>query len=68
MLYLPADCAHGYQTLVDDTEVFYMVSDVYVPESGRGFRWNDPAFGIEWPSAEILNINKRDREYPDFEL
>jgi dTDP-4-dehydrorhamnose 3,5-epimerase len=45
-----------------------MVSDVYVPESGRGFRWNDPAFGIEWPSVEIININKRDREYPDFEL
>src|SRR5438552_81234 len=40
MLYLPVECGHGYQTLVDDTEVFYMVSEVYVPERGRGFRWN----------------------------
>lgn len=68
MLYLPADCAHGYQTLVDDTEVFYMVSEVYVPQSGRGFRWNDPAFGIDWPNADARVLNKRDQDYPDFTL
>lgn len=68
MLYLPGDCAHGYQTLVDDTEVFYLVSEVYVPESGRGFRWNDPVFGIKWPDMGARVLNKRDQEYPDFTL
>jgi len=66
MLYLPDDCGHGFQTLVDDTEVFYMVSRPYVPESGRGFRWDDPAFGIAWPGAGELLVIQRDREYPDF--
>lgn len=66
MLYLPADCGHGYQTLVDNTEVFYMVSAVYVPESGRGFRWDDPAFGIEWPDVGERVVNERDQKYPDF--
>jgi dTDP-4-dehydrorhamnose 3,5-epimerase len=68
MLYLPGDCGHGYMTLVDDTEVFYMVSSVYVPESGRGFRWNDPAFGIQWPDMESPMLIDRDRSYPDFTL
>jgi dTDP-4-dehydrorhamnose 3,5-epimerase len=68
MMYLPAGYGHGFQTLVDDTEVSYMVSEIYVPESGRGFRWNDPAFGIDWPEMESLVLNKRDREYPDFSL
>ena len=68
MLYLHADCMHGYQTLVDDTEVFYMVSEVYTPESARGYRWNDPAFGIEWPDVGERILIKRDRGYPDFEL
>ncbi|MCA1635179.1 MAG: dTDP-4-dehydrorhamnose 3,5-epimerase [Acidobacteria bacterium] len=68
MLYLPGDCGHGFQTLVDDTEVFYMVSEVYVPESGRGFRWNDPAFGIEWPEVGERVLIKRDQVYPDYKL
>lgn len=68
MLYLPGDCGHGFQTLVDDTEVFYMVSTVYVPESGRGCRWNDPAFGIEWPEVEERVLIRRDQQYPDFSL
>ncbi|MBC7930732.1 MAG: dTDP-4-dehydrorhamnose 3,5-epimerase [Rubrivivax sp.] len=68
MLYLPGDCGHGFQTLADDTEVFYMVSEVYVPESGRGFRWDDPAFGIEWPETQERILIKRDQEYPDFTL
>lgn len=68
MLYLPDDCAHGYQSLEDDSEVFYLVSEVYVAESGRGFRWNDPAFNIEWPEINPLIINERDRQYPDFKL
>ncbi len=68
MLYLPGDCAHGFQTLTDDTEVFYMVSQVYEPASGRGFRWNDPAFKIEWPDVKERIVLQRDREYPDFSL
>ncbi|MFN2499548.1 MAG: dTDP-4-dehydrorhamnose 3,5-epimerase [Pyrinomonadaceae bacterium] len=68
MLYLPGDCGHGFLTLTDDTEVYYMVSEVYVVESGRGFRWDDPAFGIDWPQTGKLIINERDGTYPDFEL
>jgi dTDP-4-dehydrorhamnose 3,5-epimerase len=65
MLYVPKDFAHGLQTLEDDTEVFYQMSSVFVPESGRGVRWDDPAFGIAWPEAERV-IVARDRQYPDF--
>jgi len=68
MVYVPGDCGHGYQTLVDDTEVFYMVSQVYVPGEGLGLRWNDPAFGIEWPELTNRILIERDQEYPDFTL
>jgi dTDP-4-dehydrorhamnose 3,5-epimerase len=64
MLYIPKDFAHGFQTLRDDTEVFYQMSDEYVPESGQGVRWNDPAFGIAWPQAAGIVINSRDESYP----
>ncbi len=47
-LYIPQDFAHGFQTLVDNTEVFYQMSEFYHPECTRGVRWNDPAFGVEW--------------------
>lgn len=66
MIYLPGDCGHGFLTIADDTEAYYMVSAGYVPESGRGFRWNDPAFGINWPHVDKLIINERDRTYQDF--
>jgi dTDP-4-dehydrorhamnose 3,5-epimerase len=67
MLYVPEGFAHGFLTLENDTEVFYQMSEFFVPDSGRGFRWNDPAFGIQWPfTAEVLS--DRDRNYPDFEL
>jgi dTDP-4-dehydrorhamnose 3,5-epimerase len=62
MLYIPEGFAHGFQTLVDDTEVFYQMSEFYYPESARGVRWNDPAFQIEWPEGERIII-PRDREY-----
>jgi len=65
MLYVPKECAHGFQTLRDNTEVLYQMSSYYVPESGRGVRWNDPAFSIEWPEDE-RTIIARDQEYPDF--
>jgi dTDP-4-dehydrorhamnose 3,5-epimerase len=63
MVYVPAGFAHGYQTLADDTEVFYQVSEYYHPESARGVRWDDPAFGIEWP-LPISVISERDRAHP----
>ena len=66
MVYVPEGCAHGFLTLEDRSEVFYQMSDFYSPESARGVRWNDPAFGISWP-AEAEVISERDRTYPDFE-
>jgi dTDP-4-dehydrorhamnose 3,5-epimerase len=65
MLYIPEGFAHGFQTLEDDTEVFYQMSQSYSAAHARGVRWNDPAFGIEWPAGE-RSIIDRDREYPDF--
>lgn len=66
MLYIPEGCAHGFLTLEDESEVFYQMSEFYVPDAARGFRWNDPFFDIEWPS-EIRVISDRDATYPDFE-
>ena len=66
MLYVPEGCAHGYQTLVDNTEVFYQVSQVYSPESERGILWNDPEFDIEWPTDKDLVISEKDQNWPDF--
>jgi dTDP-4-dehydrorhamnose 3,5-epimerase len=68
MLYLPGDFAHGYLTLEDQTEVYYQVSQVYVPEANRGVLWDDPAFAIEWPRTEELTINERDRTFLPFTL
>ena len=66
MLYVPEGFAHGFQTLADNTEVFYQVSDFYAPESAGGVRWNDPAFGIRWPAMDGVTINERDQNYPNF--
>ena len=66
MLYLPEGIAHGFLTLEDDTEVFYQMSEFYSAEAAKGFRWNDPAFGIEWPEV-VRVISERDRTYPDFD-
>ncbi|HUT23514.1 MAG TPA: dTDP-4-dehydrorhamnose 3,5-epimerase [Sumerlaeia bacterium] len=66
MLYVPAGFAHGFQTLEDDAEVFYQMSAPYRAESARGVRWNDPAFGIVWPPANVRIISPRDRQYEDF--
>jgi dTDP-4-dehydrorhamnose 3,5-epimerase len=63
MLYVPERFAHGYQTLEDDTEVVYQVSQFYAPESARGLRYDDPAFGIRWPCA-VTAISVRDASWP----
>jgi dTDP-4-dehydrorhamnose 3,5-epimerase len=65
MVYVPTGFAHGFQTLEDGTELFYQVSEVYAPEYARGVRWNDPVFGIQWPDADRIIVD-RDRNYPDF--
>jgi dTDP-4-dehydrorhamnose 3,5-epimerase len=66
MLYIPRGFAHGFQTLDDDTEVTYQMSAFYESSAARGVRWNDPAFGIEWPRAHTRIMNERDISYPDF--
>ena len=65
-LYVPEGCAHGFQTLVDDSDVLYLLSTPYVPEASSGVRWNDPAFGIEWPDVPERTIGERDRAWPDY--
>lgn len=67
MLYIPRGIAHGYQTLTDHTEVFYLMSEFYHPDSARGVRWDDPAFGIQWPKGDRI-LSERDRAFPDFQL
>ncbi len=64
--YIPEGFAHGFQTLADDSEVFYQMSESYHPESARGIRFDDPRFKIRWPIAEPLIIIDRDRDYPDY--
>jgi dTDP-4-dehydrorhamnose 3,5-epimerase len=65
MLYVPAGCAHGYQTLTDNTEMYYQTSEDYTPELARGVRYDDPAFGIAWP-LPVTSISDTDRSWPDF--
>ena len=65
MLYVPEGFAHGLQTLEDDTEVVYQMSEFFAPDAVAGVRWNDPVFAIRWP-LEVTVICERDRTYPDF--
>ena len=64
-LYIPEGCAHGFQTLRDDSEVSYVISEDYHPECARGARWNDPLFAITWP-LDVTVISDQDLSYPDF--
>ena len=64
-LYVPPGCAHGFQTLTDDAEVLYLMTEFYAPEMARGVRWNDRIFGVEWPLADPT-LSDRDASYPDF--
>ena len=65
-LYVPKGFAHGYQTLVAESETFYLVSEYYTPEAEDGVRWDDPAFGIEWPDQANAFLSEKDRNWPDF--
>jgi dTDP-4-dehydrorhamnose 3,5-epimerase len=66
MVYIPPGVAHGFQTLEDDTEVSYQMSQFYAPGHEGGVRWNDPAFGIIWPDLDPI-LSRRDQNYPDFD-
>jgi len=65
-IYIPAGCAHGFQTLTDDCDIIYMMSDVYRPELAGGVRYDDRAFGLRWP-LPVSIITERDRAYPNFD-
>ncbi len=66
MLYVPEGFAHGYQSLRDQTEVFYLVSSFYAPDAEAGIRYDDPAFGIEWP-LDVAAISEKDRRWADYD-
>ena len=66
MLYVPEGFGHGFQTLVDNTEATYQVSQFYTPGAEGGIRYNDPAFGIEWP-LDVKVISDKDKSWADYE-
>lgn len=63
MLYIPKGCAHGYQTLEDDTQAFYFVTQYYEPGSEIGYRYDEKKFAIEWPIKENLTISVKDQNW-----
>jgi dTDP-4-dehydrorhamnose 3,5-epimerase len=63
MLLIPEGCAHGYQTLEDEAEMYYMTSQIYTPNACRGARFDDPAFSIKWPVAPTV-VSEQDRNWP----
>jgi dTDP-4-dehydrorhamnose 3,5-epimerase len=65
--YIPEGFAHGFQTLEDNTEVFYQMSEFYHPECPRRVRWDDPAFGIVWPEVNPI-MSSGDKSYSNYEL
>jgi dTDP-4-dehydrorhamnose 3,5-epimerase len=64
-LYIPKGFAHGFQALSDDCQVGYLISEFYAPEASTGVRWNDPAFGIEWP-LPVAAMSDKDKAWADF--
>jgi dTDP-4-dehydrorhamnose 3,5-epimerase len=64
-LFIPESFAHGFQTLADETDVEYQMSEFYTPGSGSGFRYDDPTFGIEWPRP-LTVVSKQDLAWPPF--
>jgi len=66
MFYIPKGCAHGYQTLTEDSETLYQVSAFYAPGSERGIRWDDEYFSVDWPIKENINLSEKDRQWPDY--
>jgi dTDP-4-dehydrorhamnose 3,5-epimerase len=67
MLLVPERFAHGFLTLVDNSDVFYQVSAKYAPGAERGLRWNDPSIAIKWPFQPSV-VSTKDSSHPDFQL
>jgi len=67
MLYIPNLFAHGFQTLEDDTEIFYQMSEFYEPAASKGLRWNDPKLSINWPAAD-RTMSQKDQAYPNLDV
>ena len=65
MIFIPKGFAHGFQTLTDNTDVFYQMSEFYAPDHQRGFRWDDPMIGIKWPHP-VTTMSDKDRTLPEF--
>lgn len=65
LLYIPEGFAHGFQTLEENSTLYYLMSQFYAPQYARGVRWNDPAFGIKWPLSDPV-IAEKDRLLPDY--
>ncbi|WP_127532085.1 dTDP-4-dehydrorhamnose 3,5-epimerase [Paenibacillus kobensis] len=66
-LYIPKGFAHGYLTLTDNAGIHYLVSEYYTPSHESGVRWNDPAFGIEWPNRDSLLLSMKDEKWGNFD-
>jgi len=66
-LYVPKGFAHGYQTLTENAQITYLASQYYAPAYESGVRWNDRAFGIQWPFQEDLLISSKDSNWGDFD-
>jgi dTDP-4-dehydrorhamnose 3,5-epimerase len=67
-LLVPIGCAHGFQTLLDDTEVFYLVSEYYAPGAEGGLRWDNPGLSVNWPERPPTVISEKDSSWPDYKL
>lgn len=65
MIYIPRGLAHGFLTLENNSEVFYLMSEFYTPGYGRGFRWDDPVFEIQWP-GKVIVISEQDKNYQNY--
>jgi len=68
MVYIPEGFAHGFQTLADETEVYYHISVPFEPSAASGVRWNDPAFGIKWPEVKERVLSPKDQAFPLYTL
>jgi dTDP-4-dehydrorhamnose 3,5-epimerase len=66
-IYIPAGCAHGFQTLEDETDLLYLISERYDASLQSGLRWNDPTVGVEWPAAAARVISERDSGLPELD-
>ena len=66
-VFIPPGVAHGFQTLAEESEILYQMTDFHAPDLAGGMRWNDPALGIDWPIRSDVTISERDAGYPDFD-